>query len=160
MSQFERAEVMPKAVSAKELANTVTERVASQADYAAFTSVDTGVEHYPADITLAGLDRALGTRITRLLLQADAEQTLHVSAQVLADHAKSRTRKDLQANLLVNVVKEVAQTQAEEPQETSRHCEDILRRCALEPEFKQKLKQTLFNDGALQSSKLTHILMD
>jgi hypothetical protein len=116
--------------------------------------VTTGVQQYPTDVTLAGLDKALGTRITSLLLKTDAESTLHMGAQILADHAKaskSRKTKDLQANLMVNVVKEVAEATTHHPSQRYSAVEDLLRRCSLEPDFKQQLKQELFDRNALNT---------
>ena len=153
-SVFTRAQYAPSDVTPKELAQDVSTRVHDHADYAPFRSVLTGHEQYPTDLTLAGLDKALGTRITKLLLQTNAESTLHMGAQILADHAKaSRTRKtkDLQANLMVNVVKEVAEATANHPAQRFSACEDLLRRCSLEPDFKLKLKQELFDNNAINT---------
>jgi hypothetical protein len=160
MSQvFKRATHAPSDVTPAELAEDVS-RVRGQADYAAFTSVDTGVHDYPADVTLAGLDKALGARITRLFLQTDAESTLHMGAQVLSDHSKaikSKKEKDLQATLMVNIVKEVAEATSSPGTQRYSACEDLLRRCSLEPDFKQRLKQELFEKNAIHSSLLTVI---
>lgn len=155
---FTRAKHAPSEVAPKELAGDVPQRVATQSEYAAFTSVETGVEAYPAQITLSGLDKVLGTRITRLFLQADAESTLHMGAQVMADHAKtskSKKTKDLQANLMINIVKEVAEANTEQAAQRYSAAEDLIRRCALEPDFKLKLRQTLYDKNAINSSFLT-----
>jgi hypothetical protein len=165
MSQvFKRAVHAPADVTPIELAEDVP-RVRGQADYAAFTSVDTGVHDYPADVTLAGLDKTLGPRITRLFLQTDAESTLHMGAQVLADHSKSAkgrkgSDKDLQATLMVNIVKEVAEATSSHVSQRYNTCEDLLRRCSLEPDFKQRLKQELFEKNAINSSLLTVVAVD
>jgi hypothetical protein len=154
MSVFTRARYAPSDVTPKELANDVPTRVAPQADYAHYTDVSTGHEHYPADLTLAGLDKALGSRITKLLLQSDAEATLHMGAQILADHAKvskAHKAKDLQANLMVNVIKEVAEATAVAPPQRYSKCEDLLRRCSLDTDFKQLLREQLFDKNALNT---------
>lgn len=151
---FTRAKHAPSDVTPKELTQDVPNRVQSQSEYAPFTSVSTGVDNYPADVTLAGLDKALGSRITRLLLQADAESTLHMGAQILADHSKasrSHKDKDLQANLMVNIVKEVAESTSQHPAQRFSACEDLLRRCSLEPDFKLRLKQELFDKNAINT---------
>lgn len=151
---FTRAKHAPSDVTPKELTQDVSTRVQGQSEYAPFTSVPTDVANYPADVTLAGLDKALGSRITRLFLQADAESTLHMGAQILSDHskvAKSRKDKDLQANLIVNIVKEVAEATTHHPAQRFSACEDLLRRCSLEPDFKQRLKTELFNKNAINT---------
>lgn len=155
---FTRAQHAPSDVTPKELADDVPARVASQSDYAAFTSVETGVDTYPAEITLSGLDKALGTRITRLFLQADAESTLHMGAQVLADHSKvskSKRAKDLQANLMINIVKEVAEATTSQSAQRYSCAEDLIKRCSLDPDFKLKLRENLYDKNALNSSFLT-----
>lgn len=160
---FSRAQHAPSEVAPKELAVGVHQRVATQPEYAAFTSVETGVDAYPAEITLSGLDKVLGTRITRLFLQADAESTLHMGAQVLADHSKSgksKKAKDLQANLMINIVKEVAEVTTEQSAQRYSAAEDLIRRCSLEPDFKLKLRQTLYDNNALNSSFLTVVEHD
>lgn len=163
MSMFERAAYSPAQVTAEELKQAVPSRVAPQPEYAQYTDVATGVDEYPADVTLAGLDQALGSRITRLLLTTDAESTLHVSAQVLADHAKKAKGRprDLQANLMANVVKEMAQADEDLPvNQRPKFCEDILRRCSLEADFKQKLKQELFDKQAVHTPYLCTLPME
>lgn len=164
MSTFERGAYSPTQSSAEELKQAVPARVTAQLDYAPFTDIDTGVTNYPAEVTMAGLDKALGSQITRLLLLTDAETTLHVGAQVLANHAASPAKSkalDLQANLLVNVVKEISQIDEEVAiHQRPQFCEDILRRCSLEVEFKQKLKQELFVNQVVHAYHLTTIHMD
>jgi hypothetical protein len=155
---FSRAQHAPSEVAPKELAGDVHQRVATQPEYAAFTSVETGVDAYPAEITLSGLDKVLGTRITRLFLQADAESTLHMGAKVLADHsktAKTKKAKDLQTNLMINIIKEVAETTTDQSTDRYSAADDLIRRCSLEPDFKSKLRQTLYDKATLNSSFLT-----
>ena len=162
-SVFTRAHYLPAEAAVKTLEKDVTARVQGQADYAPFRSVATGVAHYPTDVTLAGLDKALGTRITTLLLKTDAERTLNMGAQILSDHAKtskSRKSKDLQANLMVNVVKEVAEATAHHAAQRYSACEDLLRRCSLEPEFKSTLKQELFDRNAINTPYIALIEND
>ena len=153
-SVFTRAQYAPSDVTPKELAQDVSARVNGHADYAPFMGVTTGHDTYPTDLTLAGMDKALGSRITRLLLQTHAESALHMGAQILADHAKaskSRKSKDLQANLMINVVKEVAEATSAHAAARFNTCEDLLRRCSLEPEFKLRLKEELFDKNAINT---------
>lgn len=155
---FSRAQHAPSEVAPKELAGDVHQRVAIQPEYAAFTSVETGVEAYPAEITLSGLDKVLGTRITRLFLQADAESTLHMGAQVLSDHSKTvkgKKAKDLQANLMINIVKEVAEATSDQGAQRYSAADDLIRRCSLDPDFKATLRQSLYDKNTLHSSLLT-----
>lgn len=154
MNQFKRAEYSPAQAAPQALAK---EQV--HPDYAPYSSIDTGVQHYPADVTIAGLDQALGSRIARLLLLTDAESTLHVGAKVLADHALSSHGKDLQANLMVNVVKEMAQAEESAASERRKFCDDMLRRCTLEPDFKTKVRKELLENNAVQSSQISVLPM-
>ncbi len=158
MNTFSRTTYSASAVTAEALAQAVPERVTADAQYAPYTDVDTGVPEYPATVTLAGMDEVLGSRITRLLMATDAEAALHVGAKVLASHATDSTVKkphDLQVNLMVNVVKELAFNRTLSPGQEGKACEDILRRCSLEPDFKKKLKYELFDNQALITPFIT-----
>lgn len=153
MNRFERTAIAPSAVSPEALGNDP--EVLQEPHYAAYTDLDTGVTDYPATTTIAALDRTLGSRLTRFLLQTDAEATLHASAVILHDHATTNEpTKDLQANLLINSVKEIVQTEPAPLAEHRRLSEDLLRRCSLEPDFKAKVTKTLMEDNALASSQL------
>jgi hypothetical protein len=160
MNMFTRAEYTPAQAAAAELRAEAARRVASAVDYAQYTSVATGVPEYNATTVLAGLDQALGSRITRLLLQTDAESTLHIGAQVLAAHAEPDSKgKDLQANLMVNVVKEIASSEDKPVGMRPKSAEDLLRRCTLEPDFKRILKKELIDNNALNQTKLSQLDM-
>lgn len=148
MNRFERAAIAPSQVAPSALEDS---NVSSEPDYAAYTDLDTGVTAYPATTTIAALDQALGRRLARFLLQTDAEATLHASALILQDHSDG---KDLQANLLINSVKEIVQAESDTLLEHRRLSEDLLRRCSLEPDFKAVVTKTLVADNALASSTL------
>lgn len=148
MKRFERAAIAPSEVAPKVLEDSP---VPSEPDYAAYTDLDTGVAAYPAATTIAALDQALGRRLACFLLQTDAEATLHASALILANHSAG---KDLQANLLINSVKEIVQTESDTLAEHRRMSEDLLRRCSLEPDFKAVVVKTLVEDNALASATL------
>jgi len=152
MNRFERTAIAPSAVTPDALAD---DPIPSEPDYAAYTDLDTGVAAYPASTTIAALDRTLGRRLTRFLLQTDAESTLHASALILEDHAVgSDADKDLQANLLINSVKEIVQSEPAVLAEHRRLSVDLLRRCSLEPDLKAKVTKSLVEDNALASSQL------
>lgn len=160
MNTFERASFAPAQVAAPQLAAEAPRSLARIPEYATYRSIVTGVPFYDAPATVAGLDMVLGTRITRLLLTIDAETTLHVAAQVFADHAREGRHaqpKDLQAGLFVNVVKEMAQVSDQHAARHYAYVEDVLRRCSLEPGFKLTLKEVLFDQNAIASCFIVHV---
>ena len=154
MTTFERASFSPDQVAAPQLNAEAPRCLSRVPDYAAYRTIPTGVEQYSAAATLAGFDQVLGSRITKLLLTVDAETALHVGAQVFADHAREDKRvpsKDLQAGLMVNVVKEMAQATASHAAKHFQFAEDVMRRCSLDPGFKLTLKEELFDKKGLAS---------
>lgn len=160
MPMFNRAAVAPDAVAPHALTPVVSERVHSHTEYAPYTSIDTGVESYPAPVVLAALDQALGRRITRHLLADDAEAALHVGAMVLADHAiTADANKDLQTNLLVNLVKEIAINEADTYAEQKGIAENFLRRCTLPPEYKKHVLKNVCDKDVIASSQLVTVAL-
>lgn len=156
-SAFIRTFHAPAEVSAKCLSETLPVVVDKNVDYALVVDIETEVNKYPAPVTLAGLDKVLGERITRLFLHTDSEATLRIAAKVLSDHSKtngSKKEKDLQANLMVNIIKEVVDTKATTHSERFSECTDLLRRCSLDLDFKKHLSKILIDDNVVASPSL------
>lgn len=158
MSPFVRADIPSDALCPRALAAQAERLAALRYEYADYRTIPTGVSAYSAAAVITGLDLALGGRIASLLLTVDAETTLCMGAQVMADHAHAiGSAKDAQLGLMVNIIKEIAHNQAHHAAQHFQIAEDVIRRCSLDPDMKLRLREELFDKSAISSSRLVQI---
>lgn len=158
MSHFTRTHIAPETVVPSELTTTEIE---ANPDYAPYLSIPVSVSEYEAPAAIAGIDKALGGRITQYLLAEDGEATLQVGAEVLREHALyGKSTSDLQTSLLVNIVKELAMNQEEQYGLQKVACDNILRRCTLAPEYKKHVMGEILKGDTLINPFIVSIEMN
>lgn len=110
---------------------------------------------------MAILQTVLGETFLKHLLDNNATVTLGVARAILDDHMREGdlTQKDLQVNLVVNCVARVTRAQNLLPAQQFGYGEEIIRKGLFPPEFKLRIKEMLFDQGALQTPALiiTHV---
>lgn len=150
MSTFSRRLVSGMEVNPETLAVSPSPVLA---DYGSALTIKTHTTHFDARLTVIGLSVALGDQITKLLITIDATSTVGVASSVLEDHVfqEDPNPKDLQLNLLLNVIKEIVMESNTPTANRSGRAEDIIRRCLLGTDFKLTLKKALFDDASVHS---------
>lgn len=135
------------------LLNLDTRGVFSNPNYQQALKIYTEADNFDTPQLLAALSLALGDRITQMLILTDRTSTVDIAAHVLEDHVSytDGDLKDLQVNLLVNVIKEIAGNTVVGSNQIRRQAEEILRRCALDVETHHAIKSVLFDQGVVDS---------
>lgn len=135
------------------LLNLDTRGVFTNPNYQQALKIYTEADNFDTPQLLAALSLALGDRITQMLILTDRTSTVDIATHVLEDHVSytDGDLKDLQVNLLVNIIKEIAGNTAVGSNQIRRQAEDILRRCALDVETHHVIKSVLFDQGVVNS---------
>lgn len=105
---------------------------------------------------IAVASACLNESVVAYFLKLNAGLTLRVIKAIVEDHERENARlpKDLQVNLVSNLV--VQHTRAAGLPAASRygHAENLVRQCEFDPVFKLEIKKALFDRQAIQSSHL------
>jgi hypothetical protein len=95
--------------------------------------------------------RCLGDAVWARLVELGGRETLNVAAEVIDDHLHQKDQynnKDLQINLVLNVVKELAT----DDKHKAHYCaaaEELLRKVQLDTGFRREVEHALLNTGAI-----------
>lgn len=146
-------ELVRNVYAGETLLNLDTRRVYINPNYQQALKLHTEADNFDTPQLIAALSLALGDRITQMLILTDRTSTIEIAAHVLEDHVSytEAQPKDLQLNLLVNIIKEIAGNQCVGSNQIRRLAEDLLRRCALDVETHNAVKQVLFTDNVIDS---------
>ena len=111
---------------------------------------------YDADTIVCALLTFVGSDVTRRLINTNPTKVIEIAGLVLNDHVDQSGlgRKDLQVNLILNIVTALTREAQVGKTQAYLHAENILRTLELPAEIKLKLKQKLFDDSVLFSDKI------
>lgn len=113
-----------------------------------------GSQLFTIEQLLIILQLALGNTFLKVLLDTNAAVALQVARVILDDHLHEGdvSQKDLQVNLVVNCVVRLTRAQNLLLSRRFGYGEDLIRKGQFPAEFKLRIKEALFDQGALQSS--------
>lgn len=101
---------------------------------------------------LAILQRVVGDTVTQIFLNENAPVTLEIGSRVLDDHVagpESLKPKDLQLNLIVNLIVQCVRSQNLPSARRYGYAETLIRKCKFDAVFKHQLKVAVFDNKAL-----------
>lgn len=105
-----------------------------------------------AKFTIQVARRTLGDELWQKLLKLAGEEALQVAAEVIEDylfqHDPYKT-KDLQLNLITNVVKEAATNDYTHKSRFCQLAEEFMRKLSLDVSFRKEIEDSLLNNGAI-----------
>lgn len=135
-----------------------TRAVLANSQYQSALKIHTESQRYTTAQLLAALDKALGRQITQLFLTVDRDTTVDIAGHVLEDHAREdHEPKDVQLNLLVNIIKEIVENKGHPRAALCHAAEDLLRRCVLDVDTKYAVKCALFDQQYLYNPMIVVI---
>lgn len=153
MNDFER-----KFPDASDVANLRPHRLIALTEFGSLLALlkRQSYGRFDADTVLAGMITFLGLDSTRYLMSIDPTKTVEVAGLVLNDHIDQTGlgQKDLQVNLLLNVIADLTRTAGVGKTQSFSHAENIVRKLDLPSEIKLKLKVKLFDESVLFSNKI------
>jgi hypothetical protein len=125
--------------------------------YAPFAHLPIGSKRHSARDVLVIARRVLGDALVTQLIAFGHAEAVHTAAEIIDDHlymASESTRKDLQMNLVLNIVKEIANVDGIHAAKRYEVADDLMRKLNLDPEFKRQLKSCLYDTNAISRSCL------
>ena len=105
---------------------------------------------------LAVFCTCLNESILTVFLKKNTGFTLRVIKAIVEDHERENSRlvKDLQLNLLSNLIVQFTRSAGLPEAKQFNHAEELVRLCELDPAFKLEVKKALFDRQALQCKHL------
>lgn len=106
-----------------------------------------GSPHLPTPTIINVMERVLGRHNTETLLSGNTPTALMSAGYVIEDHMRTFTvpDKDLQVNLLINIIKENAYVEGVAPINRGLYLSQSLSRLQTTPEFVQAINNVLGN---------------
>lgn len=97
--------------------------------------------------------QVLNEKVLLVCLAENPTETIRTLGLVLEDHARyyDLKPKDLQLNLAVNLIVRLTRAQDMEPVKQFKYAEDLVRKCEFDSAFKLEIKQSMFDQQALQN---------
>jgi hypothetical protein len=134
------------------LLNLDTRGIQANANYQAALKLVTEAPRFTTVQILAAMEKVLGGQITQMFVITDRVTTVDIAAHVFEDHLREdHQAKDLQLNLLVNIIKEIVENRSLPKASSCGQAEDLLRRCVLDIDTKYAVKCALFDQQNLFS---------